>query len=52
MKEVFNLCWMMLGWFVAGLIFLLCVALLIVTISLSLYIARELFEELKGKFKR
>ena len=53
MAEVFDLCWMMLGWFVAGMIFLFCVALLIMTISLSLYIAKEVYENyLKGAFKR
>lgn len=49
MKELFNLCWMMLGWFVAGLIFLLCVALLVLTICLCIEISIELVKDVKGK---
>ena len=53
MKELFNFCWMMLGWFVAGLIFVFCVCLLLTAIYLSIAIGRELYDEyIKGMFKR
>ena len=44
MVQIFNFCWMMLGWFVAGLIFLFCTALLVATIVVTIAITIDLYD--------
>ena len=52
MKELFNFCWMLLGWLVAGLIFIFVVCLLLLAISLCLEIAIDFYEETFKKIRR
>ena len=45
---IYELCFRMLAWFVAGLIFLFCVLLLVFSMVLIVYIIKELREEMKN----
>ena len=50
---IYELCFRMLAWFVAGLIFLFCVLLLVFSMVLIIYIIKELIEEMKnGTFNK
>jgi len=48
-KELFDLCWMMLGWFVAVLIFMLVTFILILAICLCIETTADLIKELKRR---
>ena len=51
MKAAFDLCFKILGWFVAGMIFLFCVSLVFFTIVLMAYIVKEIIEGWKKEGK-
>ena len=46
---LFDLCFKMLGWFVAGMIFLFCVGLIFFAMVLMAYIVKEMIEDMKEK---
>ncbi len=52
-SDLFNLSFKLLGWFIAGLIFIFVVILIMFAIILIVYISKELIKEIRNKpFKK
>lgn len=51
MKELFDLSWKILGWFVAGLMFIFSVCLILFAICLCIEVTIELGKEIKKNWK-
>lgn len=50
MNILIEYAWKMLGWFVAILMFMLAVAILLMTILLTIYISWDTYEDIRRKY--